>query len=125
MGEWSEYFEDYPEENPANYLNGSFDPIGAAKIRDKERNSKNNEVHTMIKNAKEKAKNKLKSESLFLVESCPQCGLKELNSYRINEHLFLCECQDCGIYGEGESHSLALKNTSDAIGEFKDWRDKF
>lgn len=23
MGEWSEYFEDYPEENPANYVNGS------------------------------------------------------------------------------------------------------
>lgn len=29
MGEWSEYFEDFPEENPANYLNGRFDPQGA------------------------------------------------------------------------------------------------
>jgi hypothetical protein len=29
MGEWSEYFEDFPEENPANYdRNGRFDPNG-------------------------------------------------------------------------------------------------
>lgn len=26
MGEWSEYFEDFPEENPANWVNGRFDP---------------------------------------------------------------------------------------------------
>ena len=24
MGEWSEYFEDFPEENPANWANGQF-----------------------------------------------------------------------------------------------------
>lgn len=29
MGEWSEYFEDFPEENPANYVEGKFDPRGA------------------------------------------------------------------------------------------------
>ena len=26
MGEWSEYFEDFPEENPANWISGRFDP---------------------------------------------------------------------------------------------------
>ena len=26
MGEWSDYFEDYPEEAMANYRNGVFDP---------------------------------------------------------------------------------------------------
>lgn len=34
MGEWSEYFEDFPEENPANYVNGRFDPEGAEALRD-------------------------------------------------------------------------------------------
>jgi hypothetical protein len=29
MGEWSEYFEDFPDENPANYVQGKFDPHGA------------------------------------------------------------------------------------------------
>jgi len=33
MGEWSEYFEDFPEENPANWINGCFDPVGAEKAR--------------------------------------------------------------------------------------------
>ncbi len=33
MGEWSEYFEDFPEENPANCVDGRFDPKGADAIR--------------------------------------------------------------------------------------------
>ncbi|WP_439685540.1 hypothetical protein MNJPNG_08975 [Cupriavidus oxalaticus] len=33
MGEWSEYFEDFPEENSANYVNGRFDPKGAEALR--------------------------------------------------------------------------------------------
>ena len=24
MGEWSDYFEDFPEENPANWVNGAY-----------------------------------------------------------------------------------------------------
>jgi hypothetical protein len=26
MGEWSEFFEDFPEEDQGNYVNGVFDP---------------------------------------------------------------------------------------------------
>jgi hypothetical protein len=33
MGEWSDHFEDFPEENPANYVNGRFDPAAAAALR--------------------------------------------------------------------------------------------
>ncbi|WP_374562512.1 hypothetical protein [Ideonella sp.] len=33
MGEWSEYFEDFPEENPANYVDGKFDPKAAELLR--------------------------------------------------------------------------------------------
>jgi hypothetical protein len=36
MGEWSEYFEDFPEENPANWFNGRFDPAAAARQREVE-----------------------------------------------------------------------------------------
>jgi hypothetical protein len=38
MGEWSDYFEDFPDENPANYVGERFDPQGAARLR--EQNSK-------------------------------------------------------------------------------------
>jgi hypothetical protein len=33
MGEWSEFFEDFPEKNPGNYVNGNFDPKGAEALR--------------------------------------------------------------------------------------------
>lgn len=36
MGEWSEYFEDFPEENPGNYVNGKFDPAGASAHRERQ-----------------------------------------------------------------------------------------
>ncbi len=37
MGEWSEYFEDFPEENPANWIDGRFDPAAAKKAREADR----------------------------------------------------------------------------------------
>jgi len=33
MGEWSDYFEDFPEENSANYVESTFDPEGAERLR--------------------------------------------------------------------------------------------
>jgi hypothetical protein len=36
MGDWSDYFEDVPEENPANYVNGVFDPTRAKAKREQE-----------------------------------------------------------------------------------------
>jgi len=36
MGEWSDYFEDFPEENPANYVGNRFDPQGAAALHAQE-----------------------------------------------------------------------------------------
>jgi hypothetical protein len=36
MGDWSDYFEDFPEENPANWIGGRFDPKAAAEARTRE-----------------------------------------------------------------------------------------
>lgn len=33
MGEWTEYFEDFPDENQANYVGNRFDPKGAEALR--------------------------------------------------------------------------------------------
>jgi len=43
MGEWSEYFEDFPEENPGNYLNGKFDPAGANVHRERQERVKSDQ----------------------------------------------------------------------------------
>ena len=125
MGEWSEYFEDFPEENPANWVNGNFNPELAARIgaqvnkQAENNNAANAKLNAMIV----KAKSETKARSLIVTEDCPQCGLKELNTYKISDKFYLCECQDCGIYGKGRTHQTALESTSDAIGELKDWRD--
>ena len=125
MGEWSEYFEDFPEEEPANWVNGIFNPELAARNRSLDhkqteaKKSANSELNAMIV----KAKSETKARSLLITEDCPQCGLQELNTYKISDRFYLCECQDCGIYGKGTSHQIALKNTAAAIGESKDWRD--
>jgi len=34
MSDWSDYFEDFPEENPANYVGSKFDPEGAKQARE-------------------------------------------------------------------------------------------
>lgn len=58
MGEWSEYFEDFPDENPANYVNGRFDPEGAralhrqnAKVSEEQANL-NKEIAEIVRKAR-------------------------------------------------------------------------
>lgn len=121
MGEWSDYFEDFPEENPANWVNGQFNP-GLREQLNKE-NAQQMAANLELRQLITKAKRERKANSLFLKEDCPQCGLMELNTYKLSENFYLCECQDCGIYGAGPTHSEALSNTSSAIGEGLDWRD--
>jgi hypothetical protein len=36
MGDWSDYFEDFPDEDPANYVDGRFDPQKARELRAKQ-----------------------------------------------------------------------------------------
>jgi hypothetical protein len=54
MGDWSDYFEDFPEENPANYVGHKYDPQGAAASRaaksklDREQTALNAEIKGII-----------------------------------------------------------------------------
>ncbi|HDY8053337.1 TPA: hypothetical protein RQK83_004466 [Vibrio vulnificus] len=133
MGEWSEYFEDFPEENPANWINGVFDPVTArqSRILAAKQKEANAEVLALIEEATKKQKEKLaakqkelKLKSLLNVQDCPQCGLNELNMYCFGDKLFRCECQDCGIYGGGTSEEEAYQTAYDALGEGLDWRER-
>ncbi|MFI3135253.1 MAG: hypothetical protein QX197_00595 [Methylococcaceae bacterium] len=125
MGEWSEYFEDFPEENPSNWINGRFDPELRSRLNQMEsknadaQTKANAELHALIT----KAKKETKARSLMVTEDCPQCGLNQLNTYKISDNFYLCECQDCGIYGNGTTHEKALEKTRDALGYGLDWRD--
>jgi Zn ribbon nucleic-acid-binding protein len=126
MGEWSDYFEDYPEENPANWVDGQFKPTPRQEFRHQDGDSlqgkpnANAELNKMISDANRK----IKARSFIAKENCPQCGLEELSLYKISDTFYLCECQDCGIYGSGATHEAALEKTRDALGEGLDWRKK-
>ena len=69
MGEWSEYFDDFPEENPANWVNGVY--LGPQKAQEhharqaaaqarqqQEQSALNSEVHRMIAEGKARAATK-------------------------------------------------------------------
>ncbi|HFF6214303.1 hypothetical protein WG628_03600 [Stenotrophomonas maltophilia] len=64
MGEWSEYFEDFPEENPANWINGRFDPEGArrehqrAEVLAQSQAELNSTVRRMIEEGNRRAREK-------------------------------------------------------------------
>ena len=121
MGEWSEYFEDFPEENPANYAGGRFNPELAKTIQQEEQkiSDAREEINKLLLNAwlNEKEKHYLATEE------CPQCGLKELKIYNINNNYYLCECQDCGTYGKGKTHEDATAAIIDAFGDGLNWRE--
>lgn len=67
MGEWSEYLEDFPEENPANWIGGRFDPVAATRQRQTEITSRKvahesaalqKEMFKMAEDAKRNAREK-------------------------------------------------------------------
>jgi hypothetical protein len=119
MGEWSEYFEDFPEENPAHWVNGQFHPGLPAqlKLASAQQADASLVAHQLKLIMNAYAKLEQKAKSLVATEDCPQCGLTELRTYKLSETFYLCECQDCGIYGAGQTHEEALAKTAGAVGE--------
>lgn len=125
MGEWSEYFEDFPEENPANWIDGRYDPIAAPAINSlraqQEDAARLEEENLQI--ARKTAENRLKLQCPFVVGNCPQCGFNKLYTYKFSDCAYLCECQECGIYGRGETSHKAFEETAAVLGEGRDWRE--
>ncbi|WP_419832762.1 hypothetical protein [Endozoicomonas atrinae] len=126
MGEWSEYFEDFPEENPANYINGRFAPEEARQRAEQsyrvqqQREAANAEINDLIRQAKSDSKR----QSFVELEPCVQCGETKLSIYKYRDDYFSCECESCGIYGDGIHKAAAIASAESRIGEFIDWREK-
>lgn len=121
MGEWSDYFEDFPEEAPQP---PSAEELAKEKLENDIRNM-NAEAFALIEKSRRKAAEvdqKEKMQFLKSVDQCPQCGEKQLNIYKLKNHKYLCECQGCGIYGAGIDISAALHKTAAAYGDGLDWR---
>lgn len=46
---------------------------------------------------------------------CTQCKYNQLNTYKISEDSYFCECKECGICGHGSTDKKALEDIYDAI----------
>ena len=130
MGEWSEYFEDFPEENPANYPNRGPDlgprskyfpdwhesQLTKAELAEvaKKIEAENAELE---RQAEEKAKyiQDAKSHPLFLVDICPICNLKTMNIHQISDDHYFGECQECGISDTDTKPEKILEKIQDLV----------
>lgn len=130
MGEWSEYFEDFPEENPANYPNRRPDlgprskyfpdwhesQLTKAELAEiaKKIEAENAELE---RQAAEKARyiKKAKSHPLFLVDVCPICNLKTMNIHKISDDHYFGECQECGISDTDTKPEKILEKIEDLV----------
>ncbi|MBD2261081.1 hypothetical protein [Pseudanabaena sp. FACHB-2040] len=62
MGEMYEYFQDFPEEDPANYVGDRFNPEGAKRLRaekaklEQEQAALDAEIRSIIEKARQSAK---------------------------------------------------------------------
>jgi hypothetical protein len=65
MGEWSDHFEDFPEEDPGNYVDGVFDPQGAAQARaaKKKLEQENQELRAKLERIANEAKQNAERKS--------------------------------------------------------------
>ena len=130
MGEWSEYFEDFPEENPANYPNRGPDLGPRSKYFPDWHESqltkaelaeiaKKIEVQNaeLERQAEEKARyiQEAKSHPLFLVDVCPICNLKTMNIYQISEDHYFGECQECGTSDTDKKPEKILEKIEDLV----------
>ncbi|HEY6626314.1 MAG TPA: hypothetical protein VIZ21_05115 [Ignavibacteriaceae bacterium] len=130
MGEWSEYFEDFPEENPANQPNRELDlgprskyfpnwhesQLTKAELAEiaKKIEAENAELE---RQAEEKARyiQEIKSHPVFLIDVCPLCNLKKLNIYQISDNNYFGECQECGASDTDTKPKKILQKIEDLI----------
>ncbi len=114
MGEWSDFFEDFPEHNPANYVGDRFAPQEAKRLREQEalyheqQRRLNSEIFGLIRDSFLKSEHKKKLATMVSVERCVQCGEMKMYLYQLDNYFFRCECDKCGIHGKGKTKEAAL-----------------
>lgn len=108
MGEWSEYFEDFPEEHPDNYGNAGFcSGKGVAQIFNSETPEDDakglarfleevaKELADEEKEEREEEEQNILVRQPFYNSGCIHCGSSKLSVYIVSDDLCLCQCKQC------------------------------
>lgn len=115
MGEWSEYFEDFPEENPANQKQEpdlgpkslAFPHLHLSQLTKAELEIENSKLQKLEAEEERKERERagyireIKSKPVYKVEICPICYNNKMNIYKTSNNSFYCECGECNVSGEG------------------------
>ncbi len=129
MGEWSEYFEDFPEENPANQkiepdlgpMSIVFPHLHICQLTKEElaiENAKIDELKEVAERLERERADFIKdakSKSMYKLVDCPICYAEAMVIFKVSEDAFYCECHECKASGIGSDISEILENIEDNI----------
>ncbi len=129
VGEWSDYFEDYPEENPANQKRepdlGSmsivFPHLYLSQLTKEElaaEKSKISEINAEFERKALENENTIKAAKLTTVialDNCPICYQNTMNVFRASQDSFYCECKNCDALGIGPTIQYLYTDIEDKI----------
>ena len=129
MGEWSEYFKQFPEENPANRNQGSnlgsmsiaFPHLHLSQLTKEEleaENAKILELNAELERVEQKTVNLIKEAKLkqpIRLDDCPICCLNTMHVYKALEDSYYCECEYCNISGIGLNVNDIYKEIEDRV----------
>lgn len=128
MGEWSEYFEDFPEENPANQkqepdlgvMSIVFPHLHLSQLTKAELAVENAKIEELKAEAErlemERANfiKEAKSKPMYQLDICPICYAEAMVIFKVSDDAFYCECHECKVSGDGCDISEIFEKMEDA-----------
>ena len=127
MGEWSEYFEDFPEENPANQkqepdlgvMSIVFPHLHLSQLTKAElavENAKIEELKAEAERLERERANfikEAKSKPMYQLDICPICYAEAMVIFKVSDDAFYCECHECKVSGDGSDISEIFEKMED------------
>lgn len=84
-------------------------------IINREREERNNRHATLKKSYSAQLAEYPNAFPVVATAICTQCKFNQLNTYKISDGSYFCECKKCGICGHGLTNKTALEDVYDAI----------
>ncbi|WP_139126634.1 hypothetical protein [Acinetobacter sp. YK3] len=128
MGEWSEYFEDFPEENPANQPPTDEQRLGPkskyfpewheTQLTKEERAF----VQTLIEEEEAKAlayENEIKNAPIIKSQDCPICYADGFVIKKLKDETFYCNCNECNVIKIGTNLDVIIEELKESLWDNK------
>jgi len=129
MGEWSEYFEQFPEDNPANQkqepdlgpMSIVFPQLHLYQLTKEELAIEHAKIAEIKVEAERLARERAdfikeaKSKPMYQLKDCPICYAEAMVIFKVSEDAFYCECHQCKASDVGSDISEILDKIEDNI----------